>query len=211
MPSVLEFDFCKILQKFVCVFLILLCTTVRQLEVTGDASHIIRLKNVASCPATAEEWKKQAKIWNCESIITTVHITLKYHCLLNHWRNETLEFCGEEKPIIGHYCPEFNQRGNRIQESWDKKCIDSKPSCPFKFISSDVLNYPDCLKLQVMIDNNDVNMDSGDIYRNLKIAVPIIVFLVILIICALVCFCYKQKRNNNEESRSTTEVENSLL
>lgn len=35
-------------------------------------------------------------------------------------------------------------------------------------------------------------------FRNLKIAVPIIVFLVILIICALVCFCYKQKRNNNE-------------
>nr|XP_034317196.1 uncharacterized protein LOC105321263 isoform X2 [Crassostrea gigas] len=171
MPSVLEFDFCKILQKFLCVFLILLCTTVRQLEVTGDASHIIGLKNVASCPATAEEWKKQAKIWNCKSIITTVNITLKYHCLINHWRNETLEFCGEEKPIID----------------------------------------PDCLKLQVMIDNNDVNMDSGDIYRNLKIAVPFIVFLVILIICALVCFCYKQKGNNNEESRSTTEVENSLL
>lgn len=45
--------------------------------------------------------KKQAELWNCKSMITIVYVTLKYHCLLNHWRNETLEFCGEEKTIIG--------------------------------------------------------------------------------------------------------------
>lgn len=72
-----------------------------QLDVTGDASAIIGLKNTPSCPATAEEWQKQAKIWKCESIKTIAKATLKYHCLLNHWRNETLEFCGEEKTIIG--------------------------------------------------------------------------------------------------------------
>lgn len=41
---------------------------------------------------------------------------------------------------LGQYCPEFNQRGNRIQESWTTKCNDSDPPCPFKFKSSDVFN-----------------------------------------------------------------------
>lgn len=208
MPSVLEVDYCKTLQNFFCIFLILLCVTMRQLDVTGDASAIIGLKNTPSCPATAEEWKKQAKIWKCESIKTIAKATLKYHCLLNHWRNETLEFCGEEKTIIGQYCPEFNQRGNRIQERWTTKCNDSDPPCPFKFKSSDVFNYPKCLKPQETIDIRDINVDSGDTNRNLKIAVPIIVFLVILIFSALVYFRYKQRGNNNRESRSTTEEEN---
>lgn len=161
MPSVLEIDFCKILQKFLCVFLILLCVTVRQPDVTGDASHIVGVTNTSSCPATLEEWKKQAEIWNCQSIKST----LKYHCLLNHWRNETLKLCGEEKDIIGKSCPEFNQRGHRIQPNWKLKCNESNP-CPFKYKSSEVFKYPACLKLAKTIDDDDDDdNDDDDIKR----------------------------------------------
>lgn len=213
MPSVLEFDFCKILQKFLCVFLILLCVTVRQLDVTGDASHIVGVKHTPSCPATLEEWKKQAETWNCQSI----KATLKYHCLLNHWRNETLELCGEEKDIIGKNCPEFNQRGNRIQANWEHKCNESNPPCPFKYKSSEVFKYPACLKLERTIDDDDdddddIKEDSDDTVRISIITITIVFFLAILIISPLIYnFCFKGTGNKSKETKLTTEeVSNKL-
>lgn len=36
-------------------------------------------------------------------MLSTLNVTLKYHCLVNHWGNESVELCGEESEIIGKY------------------------------------------------------------------------------------------------------------
>lgn len=64
---------------------------------------MIVVNSTSSCPSTAEKWNARAEKVNCESMLSTVNDTLKYHCLVNHWGNKSVEVCGEESEIIGKY------------------------------------------------------------------------------------------------------------
>lgn len=63
-----------------------------------DEAKMIDVKKVPSCPDTKEKWLKDATAKNCGS----KNVTFKYHCLLDHWRNQSFVFCGEDKRIIGN-------------------------------------------------------------------------------------------------------------
>lgn len=210
MPTILKFDLCKICWRILCVYVLILSLSVRQLDVTCDAlpGPVIGVKNTPNCPLTALEWKKRAETMDCESMLYTVKVPLKYHCLLNHWGNETLELCGEESEIIGYSCPEFNQGGNTIQANYKHKCNESDPPCPFKYNSSKVFNYLVCLELTITIDDDDKD-DNGDAKDDTDIsvaiiAVTIICFLAMLIISPIY-FCWKGEGNKPKVTRHTTE------
>ncbi|XP_078333772.1 uncharacterized protein LOC111101739 isoform X4 [Crassostrea virginica] len=47
------------------------------------------VKKVKSCPQTAEEWGNAADKKGCEK----VNNSFIYHCVMNTWRNETVEVC----------------------------------------------------------------------------------------------------------------------
>eukprot|EP00105_Crassostrea_gigas_P004584 XP_011417834.1 PREDICTED: uncharacterized protein LOC105321267 [Crassostrea gigas] len=211
MPTILKFDLCKICWRILCVYVVILSLSVRQLDVTGDTlpGLVIVVNSTSSCPSTAEKWNARAEKVNCKSMLSTVNVTLKYHCLVNHWGNESVELCGEESEIIGHSCPEFNQGGNRIQEKYKHKCNHSDPPCPFKFYASEVFKYPSCIKLTIPIgddndDDVDLKKDTGETDGVPIITITILVFLAILII-SLLYFYLKRKKNKPKEIKHTTE------
>lgn len=211
MPTILKFDLCKICWRILCVYVVILSLSVRQLDVTGDTlpGLVIVVNSTSSCPSTAEKWNARAEKVNCESMLSTVNVNLKYHCLVNHWGNESVELCGEESEIIGHSCPEFNQGGNRIQEKYKHKCNHSDPPCPFKFYASEVFKYPSCLQLTIPIgddndDDVDLKKDTGETDGVPIITITILVFLAILII-SLLYFYLKRKKNKPKEIKHTTE------
>lgn len=57
-------------------------------------------KIVQSCPKTAREWNEAAKKKGCRNI-THSCTSFEYHCVINAWRNETIEVCAPSWSIVG--------------------------------------------------------------------------------------------------------------
>ena len=55
------------------------------------------VKKVKSCPQNAEEWGNAADKKGCESLSHS----LIYHCVMNIWRNESVEVCAASINIVG--------------------------------------------------------------------------------------------------------------
>uniref|UniRef100_A0A8W8JEV3 Uncharacterized protein n=1 Tax=Magallana gigas TaxID=29159 RepID=A0A8W8JEV3_MAGGI len=73
---------------------------------------------------------------NCESIeqhcsdsFNTGRHQFQYHCVINAWRNATLEVCALHRTIFGH-CTEYNIDGSVIQENYGADCSKDYPPCP---------------------------------------------------------------------------------
>lgn len=57
-------------------------------------------KIVNSCPKTAREWNEAAKKKGCRNN-THSCTSFEYHCVMNAWRNETIEVCAPSWSIVG--------------------------------------------------------------------------------------------------------------
>lgn len=193
----------KILWRAWCVFLLLLALIVCQLDINSHAAYITGVKKVSSCPATRKEWKLAESKKNCSAQQAETNITLKYYCLLNHWRNTTYELCGERKVLIGHSCPEYNEKGGRIQENWSNKCDTADPPCPFKWNSYDVFKYPCCTRLNITIKPS---LDTDDTNRTLLyVTAPVLALLGFMSIFLIVKTCLN-KTKESKKPMPTTEV-----
>nr|XP_022289671.1 uncharacterized protein LOC111101463 [Crassostrea virginica] len=98
------------------------------------------VKKVKSCPQTAEEWGNASDKKGCEK----VNHSFIYHCVMNTWRNETVEVCASAIRIIGNVCPEYNVGGCRIQRS-KEPC----GACPVSYNSSNSYLYQECYRDRV--------------------------------------------------------------
>ena len=62
---------------------------------------------VERCPSSKDEWDRAAQKKNCENIVYRQTCTppdnFKYHCVINAYRNETVEVCAPARIILG-YC-----------------------------------------------------------------------------------------------------------
>lgn len=66
------------------------------------------VKVVTSCPTTKKEWDIAASKKNCDqltsqSLCMTSKDTYFYHCVINGFRNATLELCAPRKIIFGKF------------------------------------------------------------------------------------------------------------
>lgn len=52
---------------------------------------------VQVCPQTKMEWTVAAEKKNCKSFCSS----FQYHCVMNTWRNETVEVCAPGLRIVG--------------------------------------------------------------------------------------------------------------
>ena len=63
-------------------------------------------KAVERCPRSKYEWDKAAQKKNCEIIAIRQNCTkpenFKYHCVINSYRNETVEVCAAAKLTPGN-------------------------------------------------------------------------------------------------------------
>lgn len=108
------------------------------------------IENVLSCPTLKQEWDTAASKKNCSRLASHQNCSsaeqFKYHCVINGFRNETLEVCAPSRIIFGH-CVEFNLLGGVIQDQMSSPCNNIFPKCDAIFRSTDAYKYPDCFDL----------------------------------------------------------------
>lgn len=66
---------------------------------------VASVKTVASCPTSISEWNFAARKKNCSELAQRQHCStvekFVYHCVINGYRNETLEVCAPLRIIFG--------------------------------------------------------------------------------------------------------------
>lgn len=58
------------------------------------------VKVVPGCPQTQDAWTDSAAIKNCGGLPNSCS-SFVYHCVMNTWRNATLEVCAPNRLIVG--------------------------------------------------------------------------------------------------------------
>lgn len=108
------------------------------------------IEYVLYCPTSKQEWDTAASKKNCSRLASLQNCSsaeqFKYHCVINGFRNETLEVCAPSRIIFGH-CVEFNLLGGVIQDQMSSPCNSIFPKCDAIFRSTDAYKYPDCFDL----------------------------------------------------------------
>nr|XP_022289649.1 uncharacterized protein LOC111101452 isoform X1 [Crassostrea virginica] len=109
-------------------------------------------KRVDVCPQTEKEWKVAAENKNCKSYCSSYH----YHCVMNTWRNETIEVCAKIRQIVGKNCAEFNFGGSRIQRNENMKCS----KCPKFYPSNNSFRYRECYNHHESLPQTTLTQDD---------------------------------------------------
>lgn len=113
------------------------------------------IKYVPQCPTNTKEWNVAARRKNCESIQQNCSKTIasnnqryvfQYHCVINVWRNATLEVCALNRTILGH-CAEFNTMGAVVQDNYYTDCTRLEPPCPTSYNSAEAYKYQTCYNI----------------------------------------------------------------
>lgn len=199
-----------------CLKLVVLFLSVLELYVFSDESSCIDVTHVEyvnSCPLTEQEWRIAEAMKNCSSKVPFCHDLgkWKYHCLRNHYKNQTVQLCGRPQKINGYSCAEYNVGGDVIQENYDTSCEQSTPPCPFQYSSDEVYKYTICIETMIedqsktnppstTLGTLDPNEDKTPYLREL----PLIAMLAILLML-LACYVIYRKCEKQEEPMSTVE------
>lgn len=170
------------------------------------------VKIVPSCPTSKKEWDKAAQNKNCISIATLQKCSsveqFVYHCVMNGYRNETLEVCAPSRIIFGH-CVEFNVPGGVIQDQISAACNETFPKCDASYLSSTAYKYPDCYKLVSMSTAKSTIATNGDESEISKSMMALYftsggIWLAILIVVTYIIFFKKKNPQKTESSRTIT-------
>lgn len=189
--------------------LVVLFLSVLELYVFGDKSsckYVTHVENVKSCPLTEQEWRIAEAIKNCSSKVPFCHDLekWKYHCLRNHWKNQTVQMCGRPQKINGHSCAEYNVGGDVIQANYDTSCEHATPPCPFQYSSDEVYKYTICIETMIedqstteppstTLSTLDPNEDKSPYLLELPLIVMFAVLLIFLACCVIYRKCKKQE------------------
>lgn len=168
------------------------------------------VKIVSSCPTTKKEWGIAAQKKNCIRIAFLQNCSsveqFEYHCVINGYRNKTLEVCAPSRIIFGH-CVEFNVPGGVIQDQISAACSETFPKCDAYYLSTTAYKYPDCYKLVSMSATKTTKATNSDESKKSMIALYItlaVMCLAILIVAIHIIF-FKRKKENQKRELSITE------
>ncbi|XP_061196768.1 uncharacterized protein LOC133205042 [Saccostrea echinata] len=122
-------------------------------NVLSCPASIPTISYVSYCPRSQAEWEKAAQRKNCESIAVIQNCTTRskfqYHCLMNQWKNATLEVCAPIFYLQG-YCAEYNVEIQQVAEIYDKgfECLKFPDihKCPPRYPSSEAYKYQRCYR-----------------------------------------------------------------
>lgn len=176
---------------------------------------------VESCPTTKAEWDAAARRKNCSNIASTQTCSdvdqFVYHCVINGYRNVTVEVCAPSRIIFGH-CVEFNDGGGVIQDQRFAKCNDTFPKCESIYSSVDAYKYPDCYKLVSLRDTvystttsrtNTVATAAAyesDSAENIGIIAAVVSVTIIPLIVAIIVVVWKKRCKKRRQRVPNGEV-----
>lgn len=208
-----------ILGKSIFLFFV---STILQVQRCGSAKYcqeaVDSVKTVQSCPTSKTEWDAAARRKNCSSIASKQSCSLVdkfvYHCVINGYRNVTLEVCAPSRIIFGH-CVEFNVAGGVIQDQFSARCNESFPKCDSHYLSSTAYKYPDCYKLvqgEYIYQSTTFRITTNDTSATIDLrkteSFHFLWLIFIIIIGVSVSFAVglnRRRRRQTENSNSTGE------
>nr|XP_022295718.1 uncharacterized protein LOC111105635 [Crassostrea virginica]XP_022295719.1 uncharacterized protein LOC111105635 [Crassostrea virginica]XP_022295720.1 uncharacterized protein LOC111105635 [Crassostrea virginica]XP_022295721.1 uncharacterized protein LOC111105635 [Crassostrea virginica]XP_022295722.1 uncharacterized protein LOC111105635 [Crassostrea virginica] len=164
---------------------------------------------VDACPTTKKEWDNAAELKNCRRLATRQNCSpiidrFKYHCVINSFRNRTLEVCAPEKTILGH-CTEFNVHGGVIQLHETAPCNNSGfPQCDKYYSSSEAYKYQDCYRLVNRTRSKPPKHETSEI-GVLPIILPVVIGIILVVFIGIVLY-RKLYRGRNFSRKSHTET-----
>nr|XP_034330984.1 uncharacterized protein LOC109618301 isoform X1 [Crassostrea gigas] len=166
--------------------------------ITFCEKSTMTIKYVEKCPTDAQSWKIAAKKMNCESIeqdcsdsFNIGRHQFQYHCVINAWRNATLEVCALNRTIFG-YCTEYSINGTVIQDNYGADCTKFDPPCPSSYNSEEAYKYQTCYDLvrrnrkmteYTVPDLKHPNSAAERLYGTL--ALPILAILLVILVHVL--------------------------
>lgn len=170
------------------------------------------VKIVEFCPTSKAEWDNAARMKNCDEKALKQNCStvdrFVYHCVINGYRNVTLEVCAPTRIIFGH-CVEFNVGGGVIQDQLSASCNEHYPKCDAYYLSSNAYKYSDCYNLVVKRDTyqSTTTKDASIVTIDLKkpestyllIGLVAIVTLIIIVVAVILI-----RRRQRQTERSTT-------
>lgn len=189
---------------------------------------------VGSCPTTKEGWDAAARRKDCSRIASTQKCSdvdqFVYHCVINGYRNITVEVCAPLRIIFGH-CVEFNIGGGVIQDQRSAKCDDTFPKCDNIYNSVDAYKYPDCYKLVSLRDTvyststsrtntvataaaastKETTTYESDSTGNIGIITAVVSVTTILFIVAIVAVVLKRRCKKRRQRVPNGEVPNGVV
>ncbi|XP_078334690.1 uncharacterized protein LOC111099579 isoform X1 [Crassostrea virginica] len=132
--------------------IVIILLNISEVNVSDEKICVTEIEIVSSCPVTEQEYNEAARRKHCSSMKSTCTNQveqLEYHCLPNAWGDKLYEMCSTDKVIIGNSCAEYNERGQRIQPNYERKCngVNFGVKCPFKYFANKSYLYPGCLTL----------------------------------------------------------------
>lgn len=72
---------------------------------TQNCTEVLNLKAVRICPTSSDEYDRAANKTQCSKQASQLNCSTpdkyKYHCVINSFKNETVEACAPEKNISG--------------------------------------------------------------------------------------------------------------
>ncbi|XP_062602586.1 uncharacterized protein LOC134264302 [Saccostrea cucullata] len=116
---------------------------------------VLTVRAVDACPTDEKSWRKAAERFNCSAIrqscsqssgANAQYFKFQYHCVINAYRNATLEVCAPNRTILG-FCTEFNIQGALIQDNYDAECTKHNPPCPTSYNSAEAYKYQTCYEM----------------------------------------------------------------
>lgn len=202
------------------VFWVLLQIQLSKGEIRYCPEAVASVEIVSSCPDSKEAWDIAARRKNCSGIAVqqkcaTVE-NFKYHCVINGFRNNTLEVCAPKRIIFGH-CVEFNTGGGVIQDQMSAPCNSSFPKCDDIYHSTDAYKYPDCyallsggdFKVSTTISTTFGDFDTEQEQSGTIVGIITAVLVVnLLVIIGVLALKFKRRLPNEEE---TQEEERTLM
>lgn len=178
---------------------------------------------MTSCPISKSERDIAASKKNCEQLAAkalcrTSKKTYLYHCVINGFRNQTLEVCAPRRIIFGH-CTEYNVAGGVIQRQATAKCNSTFPKCANSYYSTEAYKFPDCYELvyikqdsktmTVQTEESTTTSRPDETKKNnpfmYVVIVAVVVICVLVFIIVILCKRHRRSTLNDEECHGLLE------
>ncbi|XP_062604833.1 uncharacterized protein LOC134266628 [Saccostrea cucullata] len=209
-------------EKYTCLHFLVVLIRIFNTVLSCPVS-VPTISYVSYCPKSQEEWENAAERKNCESIAVIQNCTdrsrFQYHCLMNHWKNATLEVCTPIFYLQG-YCAEYNIQMKQVAEIYDEgfECLkfNGTHKCPRRYPSNEAYKYQRCYRYNnISMSTEKLSLKNKD---NSWIALVFIVIVSLLFgILAFVLVmmrkgkCHKLNKDDTEEGQNLLHVQRSEM
>ncbi|XP_061178531.1 uncharacterized protein LOC133187182 [Saccostrea echinata] len=150
------------------------------------------------CPFKSNEWEEYKKKWNCPD-------PEFYHCIPDQY-NQPGEICIKPNWASKNYCPIFNTAASDIDlipcDLQYGACSDTD------YRSNKVYLYPGCLNKSSVIERTSTLPEGPQLKSDSLpvIMIPVVVAIVLLLVCAVICFLWRRKGCGRSASQKDEEI-----